>query len=81
MAFLPVHNEESTVGAVVTGLREHLADQRLVVPVVDDDSTDSSAARAALLSQERCTAPQIGRTGGVASGWVPNDCLGFQPIL
>ncbi|HET8640922.1 MAG TPA: glycosyltransferase [Pseudonocardiaceae bacterium] len=46
VAFLPVHNEESTVGAVVTGLREQLAGRNLVVLVVDDGSTDSSAARA-----------------------------------
>jgi uncharacterized membrane protein YbhN (UPF0104 family) len=47
VAFLPVHNEESTVGAVVTGLRAHLPDRPLVVLVIDDGSTDSSAARAA----------------------------------
>jgi glycosyltransferase involved in cell wall biosynthesis len=47
VAFLPVHNEESTVGAVVTGLRAHLRDRPLVVLVIDDGSTDSSAARAA----------------------------------
>lgn len=46
VAFLPVHNEEATVGAVVTGLRAHLADRPLVVLVVDDGSIDSSAARA-----------------------------------
>jgi uncharacterized membrane protein YbhN (UPF0104 family) len=47
VAFLPVHNEEATVGAVVAGLHSHLVDHPLVVLVIDDGSTDSSAARAA----------------------------------
>jgi uncharacterized membrane protein YbhN (UPF0104 family) len=47
VAFMPVHNEESTIGAVIAGLRAQLPDQPLVVLVVDDGSTDSSAARAA----------------------------------
>jgi glycosyltransferase involved in cell wall biosynthesis len=47
VAFMPVHNEESTVGLVVAGLHDHLGDRPLVVLVIDDGSTDSSAARAA----------------------------------
>jgi uncharacterized membrane protein YbhN (UPF0104 family) len=47
VVLLPVHDEEATVGAVVAGLRSQLTDHPLVVLVIDDGSTDSSAARAA----------------------------------
>ncbi|WP_199178059.1 lysylphosphatidylglycerol synthase domain-containing protein [Mycobacterium hubeiense] len=46
VAFLPVHNEEATVGGVVAGLFAQDLGRRLVVLVIDDGSTDSSAARA-----------------------------------
>jgi hypothetical protein len=46
VAFLPVHNEEATVGAVIAGLFAQDLSRRLVVLVIDDGSTDSSAARA-----------------------------------
>ncbi len=47
VAFMPVHNEEASVAAVVAGLHEQDLGRPLVVLVVDDGSTDSSAARAA----------------------------------
>ena len=58
VAFLPVHNEEATVGAVVSGLPPSVAGHPMFVLVVDDGSGDSSAERAAaagavMLSQPR----------------------------
>ena len=47
VAFLPAHDEEATVAAVIAGLPRRVAGRPLVVLVVDDGSTDSSAARAA----------------------------------
>ena len=47
VAFMPVHNEEDSVAAVVAGLHAQYLGRPLVVLVVDDGSTDSSAARAA----------------------------------
>jgi uncharacterized membrane protein YbhN (UPF0104 family) len=46
VAFLPVHNEEGTVGGVVAGLFAQDLGRRLIVLVIDDGSTDASAARA-----------------------------------
>jgi uncharacterized membrane protein YbhN (UPF0104 family) len=46
VAFLPVHNEEATVGGVVASLFAQELGRRLVVLVIDDGSIDSSAARA-----------------------------------
>ncbi|MGH3786345.1 MAG: lysylphosphatidylglycerol synthase domain-containing protein [Pseudonocardiaceae bacterium] len=47
VAFLPVHNEEATVGAVVAGLPPRLHGHPVVLLVVDDGSVDASASRAA----------------------------------
>ena len=47
VAFLPVHNEEDTVGSVVAGLPEQVHGRPVIVLVVDDGSDDASAARAA----------------------------------
>lgn len=46
VAFLPMHNEEASVGGVVASLFAQDLGRRLVVIGVDDGSTDSSAARA-----------------------------------
>lgn len=58
VAFLPVHNEEATVGAVVAGLPQWVGEHPVIVLVVDDGSADASAQRAAaagavVLSQPR----------------------------
>jgi uncharacterized membrane protein YbhN (UPF0104 family) len=47
VAFIPVHNEEATVGSVVRRLPRTVAGRPLVTVVVDDGSTDQSAAIAA----------------------------------
>jgi uncharacterized membrane protein YbhN (UPF0104 family) len=44
VAFLPVHNEEATVGGVVASLFAQDLGRPLVVIVIDDGSTDSSTA-------------------------------------
>jgi uncharacterized membrane protein YbhN (UPF0104 family) len=44
VAFLPVHNEEAAVGGVVASLFAQDLSRSLVVLVIDDGSTDSSAA-------------------------------------
>jgi uncharacterized membrane protein YbhN (UPF0104 family) len=46
VAFLPMHNEEATVGGVVASLFAQDLPRPLVVLAIDDGSTDSSAARA-----------------------------------
>jgi uncharacterized membrane protein YbhN (UPF0104 family) len=46
VAFLPAHDEEDTVGAVVTRIPGHVAGRPVVTLVVDDGSTDATAARA-----------------------------------
>ena len=47
VAFLPVHDEEVTVGAVVAGLPQRVHNHPVLVLVIDDGSVDSSAQRAA----------------------------------
>src|SRR5918993_1960048 len=47
VAVLPVHDEEATVGDVVSRLPHQVAGRPVRVIVVDDGSTDASAARAA----------------------------------
>ena len=47
VAVLPVHDEEATVGDVVRRLPARVGDRPVRVIVVDDGSTDASAARAA----------------------------------
>jgi uncharacterized membrane protein YbhN (UPF0104 family) len=47
VAFIPVHNEQATVGSVVGRLPRCVAGRPLVTVVVDDGSTDQSAAIAA----------------------------------
>ncbi|ACZ90788.1 bifunctional apolipoprotein N-acyltransferase/polyprenol monophosphomannose synthase [Streptosporangium roseum] len=42
VAFIPVHNEEATVGEVVRRLPASVAGRRVVTIVVDDGSTDAS---------------------------------------
>jgi glycosyltransferase involved in cell wall biosynthesis len=46
VAFLPVHNEEVTVGGVVASLFAQDLGRPLIVLVIDDGSIDSSPARA-----------------------------------
>src|SRR5262245_27588306 len=46
VAFLPVHNEQDTVGDVVSRLPARLGRRPVVAIVVDDGSTDASAVRA-----------------------------------
>jgi len=47
VAFLPVHNEQDTVADVIARLPVRVGRRLVVVIVVDDGSTDASAARAA----------------------------------
>jgi uncharacterized membrane protein YbhN (UPF0104 family) len=47
VAFLPVHNEQDTVADVIARLPVRVGRRPVVVIVVDDGSTDASAARAA----------------------------------
>lgn len=47
VAVLPVHDEQDTVGDVVSRLPSTVAGRPVLVVVVDDGSTDESAARAA----------------------------------
>lgn len=44
LVFIPAWNEEASVTAVIDGVREHLPDADILV--VDDGSTDATAARA-----------------------------------
>jgi uncharacterized membrane protein YbhN (UPF0104 family) len=46
VAFLPVHNEQDTVGDVVARVPARVGGRPVVVIVVDDGSTDASATRA-----------------------------------
>lgn len=47
VVFIPAHNEEATVGAVVAQLPTQVGGRRVDVIVVDDGSTDATAERAA----------------------------------
>jgi uncharacterized membrane protein YbhN (UPF0104 family) len=47
VAIIPVHNEAGTIARVVTGLPSSVAGRPVEVIVIDDGSTDSSAAEAA----------------------------------
>jgi len=78
VAFMPVHNEESTVGAVVAGLHEQSLDRPLVVLVVDDGSTDSSAARAAAAGAVVIRQPHnLGLGAAVRRGLA--EAVAYQP--
>ena len=44
LVFIPALNEESSIAAVISGVREALPDADILV--VDDGSTDATAARA-----------------------------------
>jgi uncharacterized membrane protein YbhN (UPF0104 family) len=52
VAVIPAHNEEPTVAGVVAGLPARVHGRRLVPLVVDDGSTDATAARAAAAGAE-----------------------------
>ncbi|MGH3941752.1 MAG: lysylphosphatidylglycerol synthase domain-containing protein [Pseudonocardiaceae bacterium] len=47
VVFLPAHNEEATVAAVIAELPQQVQGHPVIVLVVDDGSTDASAERAA----------------------------------
>jgi glycosyltransferase involved in cell wall biosynthesis len=46
VAFLPVHNEEATVGSVLRRLPKRVGGRAVICLVIDDGSADASAARA-----------------------------------
>ena len=52
VAVIPAHNEAATVGEVVAGLPERIAGRPVRALVVDDGSTDGTAARAAAAGAE-----------------------------
>jgi SAM-dependent methyltransferase len=66
---IPCHNEETTVGALVTGLLEAYGDYIHEIVVVDDSSTDTTADVVRALSKDeprvrlvqRTTDPGVGR--------------------
>lgn len=55
--FMPAYNEEETVGRVVARVPASVAGRPVVTAVVDDGSTDSTAARAAAAGAHVASAP------------------------
>jgi hypothetical protein len=69
VAFIPFYNEETTVGSVVRRLPATVAGRPLVTVVVDDGSTDRSAAIAAAAGARVVAQPSnLGLGAGVRRG-------------
>jgi uncharacterized membrane protein YbhN (UPF0104 family) len=82
VAFLPVHNEEAAVGTVVAELHQQKLGRPLVVLVVDDGSTDSSASRAAAAGAVVLTQPRnLGLGAAVRRGLAEAVALGPAAVL
>jgi len=64
---IPVHNEEQALPALIMGLRQHVPDAEIIV--VDDGSTDTSAATARRLGARVINHPyKIGNGAAVKTG-------------
>jgi uncharacterized membrane protein YbhN (UPF0104 family) len=77
VAMLPVHDEEATVGEVVGRLPAAVAGRPVVALVVDDGSTDASAARAAAAGARVVRQPRnLGLGAAVRRGLAEATALG-----
>ena len=69
LAVVPAYNEAGTVSAVVAALREHAS--RFDVIVIDDGSTDDTAARALASGADVVSLPfNLGIGGAVQTGFI-----------
>jgi glycosyltransferase involved in cell wall biosynthesis len=69
LAVVPAYNEAGTVGAVVTSLHEHAPGFDVIV--IDDGSTDDTAARALASGADVITLPfNLGIGGAVQTGFI-----------
>lgn len=82
VAFIPVFNEEATIGEVVRRLPASVAARKLITLVVDDGSADASASHAAeagatVLSQPR----NLGLGAAVRRGLAEAAALGPAAVI
>jgi glycosyltransferase involved in cell wall biosynthesis len=80
VVFLPAHDEEATVGAVVRALPASVGGRPVRVVVVDDGSTDSTAARAAEAGAVVVTQPRnLGLGAAVRRGLA--EAVALRPAV
>ncbi|MQA86391.1 MAG: glycosyltransferase [Streptosporangiales bacterium] len=78
VAFCPVHNEEATVGEVLRRLPDRVCGRPVVRLVVDDGSTDASAARAEEAGAGVVRHPRnVGLGAALRSGLA--EAVGYRP--
>jgi uncharacterized membrane protein YbhN (UPF0104 family) len=68
VAVIPAHNEQRTVAEVVAGLPAEVHGRRVLPLVVDDGSTDATAARAAAAGAEVVSQPNRGLGAALRRG-------------
>ena len=77
-AIVPCFNEAAHIRGVVTGIQKHLPN----VIVVDDGSTDATAAEAKIAGAEILRLPKnSGKGAALRHGWRHAHQLGFQWVL
>ncbi|MGZ4748168.1 MAG: lysylphosphatidylglycerol synthase domain-containing protein [Oryzihumus sp.] len=82
VAIIPVHNEEATVGTVVERLPRDHAGRPVVALVIDDGSTDASAARAAAAGARVVALPaNLGLGAAVRRGLAEASALGPAAVV
>jgi glycosyltransferase involved in cell wall biosynthesis len=82
VAIIPVHNEEATVGTVVERLPREHAGRPVVAVVIDDGSTDASAARAAAAGARVVAQPRnLGLGAAVRRGLAEASALGPAAVV
>jgi uncharacterized membrane protein YbhN (UPF0104 family) len=74
VAFLPAHQEEATVGGVVGRVPATVAGRPVVTLVIDDGSTDATAARAAAAGARVVSLPQNRGLGAAVRRGLAEAC-------
>lgn len=80
VAFLPVHNEDATVGSVLRRLPKTVHGRAVISLVIDDGSTDASAPRATAAGARVISQPRnLGLGAAVRRGL--GEALSYRPAV